>query len=108
MQKNHRKVLDKGIPPDVMPGIKGVKVITYNSKNYLTNFCVKNQKQHVLIFILQEPLPPIPLSGMLNKHGGKVRLTFKPEQDQLWVGTKERTEKLAMTSIKSKCSLFNY
>ncbi|CAH2039458.1 unnamed protein product, partial [Iphiclides podalirius] len=73
MQKNHRKVLDKGIPPDVMPGIKGIK----------------------------EPLPPIPLSGMLNKHGGKVRLTFKPEQDQLWVGTKERTEKLAMTSIKS-------
>ncbi|KAJ2943674.1 hypothetical protein O0L34_g16787 [Tuta absoluta] len=72
-QKIHRKVLDKGIPPDVMPGIKGVK----------------------------EPLPPIPLSGMLNKHGGKVRLTFKPEQDQLWLGTKERTEKLAMTSIKS-------
>lgn len=26
MQKIHRKVLDKGIPPDVMPGIKGVKV----------------------------------------------------------------------------------
>lgn len=73
VQKNHRKVLDKGIPPDVMPGIKGVK----------------------------EPLPPVPLSGMLNKHGGKVRLTFKPEQDQLWLGTKERTEKLAMTSIKS-------
>ncbi|XP_041986210.1 uncharacterized protein LOC121738306 [Aricia agestis] len=73
MQKNHSKVLDKGIPPDVMPGIKGVK----------------------------EPLPPVPLSGMLNKHGGKVRLTFKPEQDQLWLGTKERTEKLAMTSIKT-------
>lgn len=50
----------------------------------------------------QEPLPPVPLSGMLNKHGGKVRLTFKPDQDQLWLGTKERTEKLAMTSIKSK------
>ncbi|CAB3247660.1 unnamed protein product [Arctia plantaginis] len=73
MQKIHRKVLDKGIPPDVMPGIKGVK----------------------------EPLPPVPLSGMLNKHGGKVRLTFKHEQDQLWIGTKERTEKLAMASIKS-------
>lgn len=53
----------------------------------------------------QEPLPPVPLSGMLNKHGGKVRLTFKPEQDQLWLGTKERTEKLAMTSIKSKYCL---
>ncbi|KAJ8713608.1 hypothetical protein PYW07_013978 [Mythimna separata] len=73
VQKIHRKVLDKGIPPDVMPGIKGVK----------------------------EPLPPVPLSGMLNKHGGKVRLTFKHEQDQLWIGTKERTEKLAMASIKS-------
>uniref|UniRef100_A0A2A4J6K1 Ubiquitin-like domain-containing protein n=1 Tax=Heliothis virescens TaxID=7102 RepID=A0A2A4J6K1_HELVI len=73
MQKIHRKVLDKGIPPDVMPGIKGAK----------------------------EPLPPVPLSGMLNKHGGKVRLTFKHEQDQLWIGTKERTEKLAMASIKS-------
>lgn len=73
MQKIHRKVLDKGIPPDAMPGIKGVK----------------------------EPLPPVPLSGMLNKHGGKVRLTFKHEQDQLWIGTKERTEKLAMASIKS-------
>lgn len=73
LQKIHRKILDKGIPPDAMPGIK-------NSK---------------------EPLPPVPLSGMLNKHGGKVRLTFKPEQDQVWLGTKERTEKLAMTSIKS-------
>lgn len=29
MQKIHRKVLDKGIPPDVMPGIKGVKVQTF-------------------------------------------------------------------------------
>lgn len=76
MQKIHKKVLDKGIPPDVMPGIKGVK----------------------------EPLPPVPLSGMLNKHGGKVRLTFKPEQDQLWLGTKERTEKLAMTTIKGVTS----
>lgn len=56
----------------------------------------------VSFYFLQEPLPPVPLSGMLNKHGGKVRLTFKPEQDQLWLGTKERTEKLAMTSIKSE------
>ncbi|XP_077290753.1 ubiquitin domain-containing protein UBFD1-like [Arctopsyche grandis] len=71
-QKIHRKVLDKGVPPDAMPGILGTK----------------------------EPLPPVPLSGMLNKHGGKVRLTFKLELDQVWVGTKERTEKLALTSIK--------
>ncbi|CAB0015250.1 unnamed protein product, partial [Nesidiocoris tenuis] len=48
-----------------------------------------------------EPLPPCPLSGMLNKSGGKVRLTFKLELDQLWIGTKERTDKVAMASIKS-------
>lgn len=38
---------------------------------------------------------------MLNKHGGKVRLTFKLENDQLWLSTKERTEKLPMASIKN-------
>lgn len=37
---------------------------------------------------------------MMNKHAGKVRLTFKLEQDQLWIGTKERTDKIAMSSIK--------
>jgi hypothetical protein len=29
-----------------------------------------------------------------------VRLTFKLELDQLWLGTKERTEKLPLNSIK--------
>ncbi|KAF6202564.1 hypothetical protein GE061_002962 [Apolygus lucorum] len=72
-QKNHKKVLERGPPDDVMPGI-------LNSN---------------------EPLPPCPLSGMLNKSGGKVRLTFKMELDQLWIGTKDRTDKIPMTSIKS-------
>uniref|UniRef100_A0A673K097 Ubiquitin domain-containing protein UBFD1-like n=1 Tax=Sinocyclocheilus rhinocerous TaxID=307959 RepID=A0A673K097_9TELE len=72
-QKQHRKVLDKGKPEDVMPSIKGAK----------------------------ERLPTVPLSGMYNKSGGKVRLTFKLEQDQLWIGTKERTEKIPMGSIKN-------
>ncbi|CAL7939558.1 unnamed protein product [Xylocopa violacea] len=71
-QKMHRKVLDKGMPEDVMPGILDSK----------------------------EPLPEFPLAGMLNKSGGKVRLTFKLEQDQLWIGTKERTDKIPMNSIK--------
>ncbi|XP_033281879.1 ubiquitin domain-containing protein UBFD1 isoform X7 [Orcinus orca] len=60
-QKQHRKVLDKGKPEDVMPSVKGA----------------------------QERLPAVPLSGMYNKSGGKVRLTFKLEQDQLWIGTKD-------------------
>uniref|UniRef100_A0A4W3IM33 Ubiquitin family domain containing 1 n=2 Tax=Callorhinchus milii TaxID=7868 RepID=A0A4W3IM33_CALMI len=75
-QKQHRKVLDKGKPEDVMPCIKGVK----------------------------ERLPSVPLSGMYNKSSGKVRLTFKLEQDQLWIGTKERTEKIPMGSIKNVIS----
>ncbi|XP_018094697.1 ubiquitin domain-containing protein UBFD1 [Xenopus laevis] len=75
-QKQHRKVLDKGKPDDVMPSLKGV----------------------------QERLPTTPISGMYNKSGGKVRLTFKLEQDQLWIGTKERTEKLPMASIKNVVS----
>lgn len=76
-QKPHKTVLDKyGKPDDVMPGIK-------NSK---------------------ESLPAVPLFGMYNKTGGKVRLTFKLEADQLWLGTKERTEKLGLTSIKAVVS----
>jgi len=41
---------------------------------------------------------------MLNKHGGKVRLTFKLEVDQLWIGTKERTQKVAMNTIRQVIS----
>uniref|UniRef100_A0AAV2KDK2 UBFD1 PH-like C-terminal domain-containing protein n=1 Tax=Knipowitschia caucasica TaxID=637954 RepID=A0AAV2KDK2_KNICA len=52
----------------------------------------------------KERLPTVPLSGMFNKSGGKVRLTFKLEQDQLWIGTKERTEKVPMGSIKNVLS----
>ncbi|XP_002732133.2 ubiquitin domain-containing protein UBFD1-like, partial [Saccoglossus kowalevskii] len=59
-QKPHLKIIEKGKPDDALPGLKGVK----------------------------ERLPSVPLSGMVNKSGGKVRLTFKLEQDQLWLGTK--------------------
>ncbi|XP_037094040.1 ubiquitin domain-containing protein UBFD1-like [Pollicipes pollicipes] len=71
--KQHKKILDKGKPDDVMPGNRNIN----------------------------EPLPPTPLSGMLNRTGGKVRLTFKLESDQLWIGTKERTEKVSMSSVKA-------
>jgi len=74
--KQHKKILDRGKPEDLMVGIKGTK----------------------------EPLPPQPLSGMLNKHGGKVRLTFKMDANQVWIGTKERTEKLPFSSIKAVVS----
>jgi len=75
-QKQHQKVIEKGKPDDVPIGVKGKK----------------------------EPLPHVPLSGMVNKTGGRVRLTFKLELDQLWLGTKERTEKLPMSSIRNVLS----
>lgn len=75
-QKPHSKVTDKGPPEDVIPGVLNGK----------------------------EPLPPQPLSGMLNKSGGKVRLTFKLENDEVWIGTKERTDKVPMSSIKAVVS----
>ncbi|XP_018015254.1 ubiquitin domain-containing protein UBFD1 [Hyalella azteca] len=75
-QKIHQKALEKGPPDDVHPGIKD---------------------RH-------EPLPPHPIAGMLNKLGGKVRLTFKLELDQVWLGTKQRTEKINMASIRNVVS----
>uniref|UniRef100_A0A2K6UZC6 Ubiquitin-like domain-containing protein n=1 Tax=Saimiri boliviensis boliviensis TaxID=39432 RepID=A0A2K6UZC6_SAIBB len=75
-QKQHREVLDKGKPEDVMPSVSGAK----------------------------ERMPMVPLSGMYNNHHTPLRLTFKLEQDQLWIGTKEQTEKLPVGSIKKVVS----
>jgi len=75
-QKMHAKIIDKGIPEDAMPGILNVK----------------------------DPLPYMPIAGMVDKSNRKVRLTFKLEADQLWIGTKERTEKVPMGQIKNVVS----
>jgi len=68
----HKRIVDKGVPDDAMPGI------------------------------LNEPelLPDIPLFGMVNSKGKKVRLTFKLELDELWIGTKERTDKIPIGTIQ--------
>jgi len=76
-QKPHKAILDKyGKPDDVMPGVRSQR----------------------------EALPQVPLCGMYNKVGGKVRLTFKLESDQVWIGTKERTEKIGLSSIRAVIS----
>lgn len=74
--KQHKKVLEKGKPEDAMPGVRG----------------------------RQEPLPSTPISGMLNKLGAKVRLTFKHDVEQVWIGTKDRTQKLPLNSIRQVVS----
>ena len=75
-QKPHAKIIERGVPPEAMPAFK-----TQSAE-----------------------LPLEPLRGMLTKSGGKVRLTFKLEVDQLWIGTKERTEKVNMNSIRNVIS----
>ena len=58
--KEHKKIIEKGVPEDVTPGVK--------HRN--------------------DPLPAQSLSGLVNKYGSKVRLFFKKDLDQLWIGTK--------------------
>ena len=70
--KQHKRVLEKGKPDDAMPGVRG----------------------------RQDPLPSTPIAGMLNKQGAKVRLTFKHDAEQVWIGTKDRTQKLPLNSIR--------
>lgn len=52
---SHQKIIDKGIPEDVMPGILDCN----------------------------DPLPDFPISGMLSSKGSKLRLTFKLEADEV-------------------------
>jgi hypothetical protein len=74
--KEHKKLIEKGKPEDVPKGDR----------------------------FGMEPLPPQPLSGMLNKYGNKVRLHFKTGSEELWIGTKERTEKIPIASIRTVVS----
>jgi intein/homing endonuclease len=72
----HKKIIEKGKPEDALPAHR----------------------------FRQESLPPSPLSGMINKYGGKVRLHFKLDLEQVWIGTKERTEKVPLGSIRNVIS----
>lgn len=123
-------MLDKGKPDDIMPAIKGAKVREKPAMEGWGVHSLTRQPTMAVLLPPQERLPTVPLSGMFNKSGGKVRLTFKLEQDQLWIGTKgrlqprepslwklwgdsclflfssstERTEKVPMGSIKNVVS----
>ena len=60
-----------------------------------------------LQYSVQEPLPPQPLSGMLNKHGNRVRLHFKTAQEELWIGTKGNLQCKQLSAIKRGLSEVN-
>jgi len=69
----HKKIVDKGKPEDIMPGLRQG----------------------------QESLPEIPLYGILNNRGDKVRLTFKIPTQELWLASKSSTQKLPFQTIRS-------
>jgi len=79
-QTKHKKVLEKGIPEGALPGIKGRQVEL-------------PENQHCI-------------PGLLNALGNKVRLTFKPELQQLWIGSAQATQKVSYSMI-SKIESFS-
>lgn len=70
-QEKHKNIIDDGVPEDAIPGILNAN----------------------------DPLPAEPLKGMLNEFKQKVRLTFKFESDELWISTREDTDKIKMNAI---------
>ncbi|KAI3425695.1 hypothetical protein D9Q98_007672 [Chlorella vulgaris] len=72
-QEQHKKVLAQGRPEDGWPGIKDKQVPLRDDQLYIP--------------------------GLLNGQGTKVRLTFKPELQQLWVGSAASTQKVPCNSI---------
>lgn len=71
-QTKHRKVLDKGIPEGVEPGLVG---------NHAS-------------------LPEGSINNVLNNIGLKVRLTFKKFTEELWVQSASNTQKLHFAQIR--------
>eukprot|EP01088_Endostelium_zonatum_P014306 TRINITY_DN308_c0_g1_i1.p1 TRINITY_DN308_c0_g1~~TRINITY_DN308_c0_g1_i1.p1 ORF type:complete len:257 (+),score=68.81 TRINITY_DN308_c0_g1_i1:32-802(+) len=70
-QTKHKKIIDKGVPENAGPGLKG----------------------------RNEPLPKTPLQGILNTRGTSVRLTFK--FGELCINSKSNTDRIPYTSVKS-------
>ncbi|PRW58076.1 ubiquitin domain-containing UBFD1-like [Chlorella sorokiniana] len=72
-QDQHKKVLAKGRPDDGWPGIRDKQVPLRDDQTYIP--------------------------GLLNSQGTKVRLTFKAEVQQLWVGSATSTQKVPYNTV---------
>lgn len=73
-QTQHKKVLNKSRPEDGLPGIAGRQVQLADHENMIP--------------------------GLLNGQGNKVRITFKPAEQQVWIGSAASTQKVYYTQIK--------
>ncbi|GFR47911.1 hypothetical protein Agub_g9711 [Astrephomene gubernaculifera] len=72
-QTQHAKVLAKGVPDGALPGIAERQVP------------------------LEDKMTAIP--GLLNSQGSKLRLTFKEELQQLWLGSETATQKVPYGTV---------
>ncbi|GAB4814207.1 hypothetical protein N2152v2_001253 [Parachlorella kessleri] len=71
--EQHKKIIAKGRPDDGWPGIKDKQVPLRDDQTYIP--------------------------GLLNSQGTKVRLTFKNEIGQVWVGSAASTQKVPLGTI---------
>ena len=69
-----RKIIEKGLPSDVMP--------------------VQNGRQRITQ----------PITGLLNNAGAKIRITLKYDQEEIWIASPTRTQKLSFAQISSVTS----
>jgi len=72
---DHKKIIEKGVPEGAVPGIPGQKSMLAEQGNVVKN--------------------------IYDKRGDLVRLTFKLEDQQIWIGSKTRTDKLNMAQIRN-------
>ena len=69
----HKKNIEKGPPDDVMPGLRG----------------------------RNEALPPVPLHGVVNSRGEKLRLTFKIYAQELVINSASSTERVPFGAVQA-------
>lgn len=69
----HKKILEKGRPDDGWSGIKDRQVPLRDDQSFIP--------------------------GLLNSQGSKVRLTFKDGQSELWIGSAQHTQRIAVATI---------
>lgn len=74
-QTQHKKVLQKPRPDDGWPGVAGKQIPLRDDQTYIP--------------------------GLMNAQGTKVRLTFKEDIGQLWIGSAQSTQKIPYGSVTS-------
>lgn len=72
-QQPHAKIISKGKPEGAWDGMKDKQVQLTDAQTYIP--------------------------GLYNSQGTKVRLTFKPEIQQVWIGSATSTQKVAYSMI---------